>query len=206
MFDLVVVFVSLLAVGVNEIPGISVLRLLRVFRVIRLFGRLKSLKKIINALAKSIIPVLNSFVILFLITCIYALIGVNFFGKREPHLFGTFASAIMVMFQITAGESWIADMPATKDDGQLDGPVIAYVCSYIVIVNWTLLQVSVAVLLDNFVAGTAEEENNEEQQRREANPVRIAKPALDPLLQVLIVSFGVWSPRVSVRKAETALN
>ena len=185
MFDLVVVFVSLLAVGVSAIPGISVLRLMRVFRVIRLFGRLKSLKKIINALAKSIVPVLNAFVILFLVTCIYALIGVNFFGEREPMLFGTFAQAVMVMFQLTAGDAWIGDMPPFDENGQLDGGIIIFTCSYIVIVNWTLLQVSVAVLLDNFVAGTAEEEAAEEAREREEHPVRIAKPSMDPMLQVI---------------------
>ena len=38
------------------------------------------------------------------------------------------------------------------ETGQVDWLVGAYVFSYIVLVNWTLLQVTVAVLLDNFVS------------------------------------------------------
>ena len=186
MFDLLVVFVSLLAIGIwQSVPGVIwVLRLLRAFRVFRLFGRFKALRKIISALGKSLVPVLTSFFILFLVTCVYALVGVSFFGYREPLLFGTFAQAIMVMFQLTAGDSWLEDMPPFNENGHIDGGVVAFTCSYIVIVNWTLLQVSVAVLLDNFVAGTAEVDELDEIRLREENPVRVAKPSLDPLLQV----------------------
>ena len=38
------------------------------------------------------------------------------------------------------------------EKGQVDWLVGAYVFSYIVLVDWTLLQVTVAVLLDNFVS------------------------------------------------------
>ena len=43
------------------------LRLLRVLRVLKLFQRLSSLRVIINALFKSIVPVANAFVVLILV-------------------------------------------------------------------------------------------------------------------------------------------
>jgi voltage-gated sodium channel len=59
IFDLVVVSMSLVALGPVQIP-INVIRSLRAFRVIRLFGRFQGLKSIIDALASSVIPVLPS--------------------------------------------------------------------------------------------------------------------------------------------------
>ena len=61
-----VVLVSLLAAG----APIAVLRLSRAFRVIRLFGRLRALKKIVSALSASIVPMLNAFLILFVVLSI----------------------------------------------------------------------------------------------------------------------------------------
>jgi hypothetical protein len=66
VLDLLVVVLSLLTLGLP----ISALRLIRAFRVIRLFGRLGALKKIVTALSASIVPMLNAFLILFVILSI----------------------------------------------------------------------------------------------------------------------------------------
>ncbi len=66
ILDLAVVLLSLLAAGLP----ISALRLIRAFRVIRLFGRLGALKKIVSALSSSIVPMLNAFLILFVVLAI----------------------------------------------------------------------------------------------------------------------------------------
>jgi hypothetical protein len=63
MFDLFVVSLSLVALGPIDIP-VSILRLMRAFRIIRMFGRIKTLRNIVGALTASILPVLNAFVIL----------------------------------------------------------------------------------------------------------------------------------------------
>jgi hypothetical protein len=66
IFDLVVVTLSLVTLGPLNLP-ISVLRALR---VLRLFGRFKALKKILSALSASIIPVLNAFFIMLIVSMI----------------------------------------------------------------------------------------------------------------------------------------
>ena len=68
LFDLVVVFVSLLALIAGDMPGVNTLRLMRAFRVVRLFGRLESLRQIIDALSASMLPVGNALLIMLLIT------------------------------------------------------------------------------------------------------------------------------------------
>jgi hypothetical protein len=66
IFDLIVVTMSLVALGPVKVP-VNVIRSLRAFRVIRLFGRLKGLKNIVTALASSVIPVLQALLILLII-------------------------------------------------------------------------------------------------------------------------------------------
>jgi len=89
LFDTFVVLMSLIALGPIRIP-VSIIRLMRAFRVVRLFGRIKSLKNIISALSASIEPVLNAFFILFVIACIYAIIGNSLFSDVYPFKFGRF--------------------------------------------------------------------------------------------------------------------
>ena len=68
IFDTIVVVISLVAplLTAQNIP-VTILRLLRAFRVLRLFGRLRSIRAIINALSKSIVPVANAFFIQFIV-------------------------------------------------------------------------------------------------------------------------------------------
>eukprot|EP00961_Rhodomonas_salina_P238838 3227775-Rhodomonas_salina.5 len=49
--------------GYAAAPGVSILRIMRAFRILRLIGRFQKLKRIINAILVSIIPVLNAFLI-----------------------------------------------------------------------------------------------------------------------------------------------
>ena len=66
VFDLIVVTLSLVTLGPLDLP-ISVLRALR---VLRLFGRFQALKKILAALSASIIPMLNAFFIMLIVSMI----------------------------------------------------------------------------------------------------------------------------------------
>ena len=66
IFDFIVVAMSLVALGPVKVP-VNVIRSLRAFRVIRLFGRLKGLKNIVTALASSGMAVLQALPILLII-------------------------------------------------------------------------------------------------------------------------------------------
>ena len=83
-FDLVVVAIGTLtmaeAIGGNFMPpSMALIRNLRAFRIFRLFKRIKSLNKIIVSLGKAIPGVANAFVIMVIIMCIYAILGVEFY-------------------------------------------------------------------------------------------------------------------------------
>ncbi len=69
MFDSIVVSLSLVALGPIDMP-INVLRSLRAFRVVRLFGRMGALRDIIASLTAAIVPVLNAFLIMLIVSSI----------------------------------------------------------------------------------------------------------------------------------------
>jgi hypothetical protein len=70
------------------------------------------------------------------------------------------------------------------------GPVF-FVSSYVVVVNWTLLQICVAVLLDSFVSTRRRFEAEREAKQLEAAAARgTIRSTLDPLLESLARHFS----------------
>ena len=67
---------------------VSHIRLMRAFRIIRIFGQLKAIKAIVNAITASINAVLNAFFIMGVITSLYAIIGVSLFSTDAEEQFG----------------------------------------------------------------------------------------------------------------------
>ena len=80
VFDFVVVMVCTVDEINIELGPLRMLRMLRAFRVFRLFKRVKSLNKIIVSLGKAVPGVSNAFFIMFLVMCIYAILGYEFFS------------------------------------------------------------------------------------------------------------------------------
>jgi hypothetical protein len=57
-------------------------------------------RSIVNALTASLVPVLNAFAIVLLLTSIYAIEGVNLFASRDSENFGNFLLSLYTMFQV----------------------------------------------------------------------------------------------------------
>jgi hypothetical protein len=188
-FDLLVVTVSMVSYfspGGSSGP-LKTLRLMRAFRVMRLFGRLQSFRQIISSLMASIFPVCNAFMIMLLVTSIYAILGVNFFVESAPEQFGTFTRALFTMFQVCTGDGWATDltrplMKKNNPDGTLEIGTCLFFISFIVIVGWVLLQVVVAVLLDNFTEASYQEKDRILREKSKFNGRTAVVHAIDPLL------------------------
>ncbi len=71
IFDLLTISLSLLALALDthRLP-VNIIRSLRALRMLRLLGKLKSLKNIVTALSASILPVLQSFLIVLVVIAI----------------------------------------------------------------------------------------------------------------------------------------
>ena len=93
-FDTTVVLVSLIAEYGSSSNGVNTLRLLRAFRVFRLFRRLRSIRQIIVSLNAAIPAMTNAFVLVLLVTSIYSILGVRFYGTVMPDYFENFGMVI----------------------------------------------------------------------------------------------------------------
>ncbi len=67
--DVVIVLLSFIDFGSLSVPD-SLVRLMRALRVVRLFGRVRELTKMISAITASLFPMMNAFVILIIVLSI----------------------------------------------------------------------------------------------------------------------------------------
>ena len=73
------------------------LRLLRLGRAVRLFNSLKDLNRLITAVSSALYPVCNAFLILFITSCVYGILGTNYFRDKEPEFFAVFLTSLFTM-------------------------------------------------------------------------------------------------------------
>jgi hypothetical protein len=112
--------------------------------------------------------------------------GVTFFGDVAPEEFGKFDSACITLFRVTSGGTWV-DAITFDSAGGINHKGAIFVVTYIFVVNWTLLQVSVAVLLDRFISSSVEMQS-EKRAVKEAEYIarKQGRTALDPLVRILV--------------------
>jgi len=184
--DLLVVAVSIVALILKDAPGFSLLRLVRVFRVVRVVRRLQSLRRIVNSLASSIVPMCSAFSVLFLVTSIYAVVAVDLFGEENPVYFGSYSASLFTMFQVCTFDNW-ADGISRDEDGSVTFRAAVFFVSFVIIVGWVILNIVVAVLLDEFVESVTKDRNEEIEKvlAQENKQMRSLGSPLDPLLHIL---------------------
>eukprot|EP00293_Proteomonas_sulcata_P016199 CAMPEP_0184308664 /NCGR_PEP_ID=MMETSP1049-20130417/17054_1 /TAXON_ID=77928 /ORGANISM="Proteomonas sulcata, Strain CCMP704" /LENGTH=557 /DNA_ID=CAMNT_0026621389 /DNA_START=20 /DNA_END=1693 /DNA_ORIENTATION=+ len=139
-----------MSLGLQNLPGADVLRLLRCFRVFRLFKRIPSLRQIIVALSASVPPMINAFALVCLVTAIYAIMSVTFFSTKSPEEFGDFFTAMFTMFQVMTGDNWSEIARNLFVETGNGAAVGIFFVSFQLIVALVLVNVVIAVLLDEF--------------------------------------------------------
>ncbi|XP_074536807.1 voltage-dependent L-type calcium channel subunit alpha-1D [Halichoeres trimaculatus] len=183
-FDCIVVFggiLETLLVEMEVIPpiGISVLRCIRLLRIFKMTRHWAALSDLVNSLLNSMKAICSLLLLLFLFLIIFALLGMQLFGGKfnfdetqmKRSTFDSFPQALLTCFQILTGEDWNAVMY----DGIMayGGPIFPnmVVCIYFVILfvcgNYILLNVFLAIAVDNLAGGggkTKVEEKKEEEE------------------------------------------
>ena len=110
----------------------------------------------------------------------------SLFSDIAPDQFGKFNRAFATLFRIAAGDTWIDALPTLGPDGDLEWKPALYLCTFIVVSVWIVLQVSVAVLLDNFVSVSMRMETNEKKRSAmEKKAARQFQNPLEPLIKKL---------------------
>ena len=132
-------------------------RAVRFFRLFRLMRYMKSLQKIVQVIASSFMSILYATLLLSLFSFIFTIFGMQFFGGKfifpgdteiPRNNFDNVHHSFITVFQILAGENW----PAVMYDGvRATGWFgVIYFLLWVVLGQFILLNLFLAVLMDNF--------------------------------------------------------
>ncbi|XP_011635066.1 voltage-dependent calcium channel type A subunit alpha-1 isoform X2 [Pogonomyrmex barbatus] len=179
-FDCLVISGSIFEVIWSELKtgsfGLSVLRALRLLRIFKVTKYWKSLRNLVISLLSSMRSIISLLFLLFLFILIFALLGMQLFGGQfnfkdgtPPTNFNTFPIALLLMMQILTGEDWNEVMYKG-----IESQGMAHSLYFIVLVlfgNYTLLNVFLAIAVDNLAnaqeLSAAEEEQKEEDKEKQ---------------------------------------
>uniref|UniRef100_A0A3Q3QHN2 Sodium channel protein n=1 Tax=Monopterus albus TaxID=43700 RepID=A0A3Q3QHN2_MONAL len=162
-----------------------VIRLARIGRILRLIKGAKGIRTLLFALMMSLPALFNIGLLLFLIMFIFSIFGMSNFAyvKKEAGIddilnFETFGGSIICLFQITTSAGWDGlllpmlnreppdcdpnfENPGTDVKGNCGSPAIGMVffCSYIIISFLVVVNMYIAIILENF--NVAQEESSD---------------------------------------------
>ncbi|KAI9543533.1 Voltage-dependent N-type calcium channel subunit alpha-1B [Dissostichus eleginoides] len=162
--------------------GISVLRALRLLRIFKVTKYWNSLRNLVVSLLNSMKSIISLLFLLFLFIVVFALLGMQLFGgqfnfedETPTTNFDTFPAAILTVFQILTGEDWNAVMyHGIESQGGVKGGMFTSIYFIILTLfgNYTLLNVFLAIAVDNLA--NAQELTKDEEEQEEAINKKLA--------------------------------
>lgn len=177
IFDAVIVGVSVFELFSSaESSGLSVLRAFRLVRVFKIIRSWVSLRKLLETVMNSMSAIGNLGVLTILFMFISALLAKQFFfqpleeddGSESRYSFSSTIQSLITIFIVITGENWNAIMVQVIDaNGSIAGPTIFFVAEMI-IGNYMLLNLFLAILL-KFISEGDEEEPKEDKSKSQKN-------------------------------------
>jgi len=143
IFDTVIVVISLVPVGPGE--TIFLMRLVRIFRVLRLISAVPELRVIIDTMVLALPKLFYVCLLLFIIIYVYATFGSMVFADVDPERWSDVGTAMQTLVQIVTLSGWeTVWLPI-----QLVFPLAwIYFFTFVFIAGVAVLNVIVAVLVD----------------------------------------------------------
>uniref|UniRef100_A0A3Q3A9F4 Calcium channel, voltage-dependent, R type, alpha 1E subunit b n=1 Tax=Kryptolebias marmoratus TaxID=37003 RepID=A0A3Q3A9F4_KRYMA len=188
--------------------GISVLRALRLLRIFKITKYWASLRNLVVSLMSSMKSIISLLFLLFLFTVVFALLGMQLFGGRfifedyTPTNFDTFPAAIMTVFQILTGEDWNEVMyNGIRSQGGVQYGMWSSIYFIVLTLfgNYTLLNVFLAIAVDNLANAQelTKDEEEEEEFFNQRYPLNSAKPFANRRERRRKVNMSVWEQRAN---------
>ncbi|XP_028623112.1 sodium channel protein type 11 subunit alpha [Grammomys surdaster] len=188
LFDCVVVVLSIISTLVSGLENSNIpfpptlfriVRLARIGRILRLVRAARGIRTLLFALMMSLPSLFNIGLLLFLVMFIYAIFGMNWFSKVKKGSgiddifnFKTFSGSMLCLFQITTSAGWDTLLnpmlesdahahcnSSSGDSCQQPRIAIVYFVSYIIISFLIVVNMYIAVILENFNTATEESED-----------------------------------------------
>uniref|UniRef100_A0A452S9T5 Voltage-dependent L-type calcium channel subunit alpha n=1 Tax=Ursus americanus TaxID=9643 RepID=A0A452S9T5_URSAM len=154
--------------------SITFFRLFRVMRLVKLLSKGEGIRTLLWTFIKSFQALPYVALLIAMIFFIYAVIGMQMFGKvalqdgtqiNRNNNFQTFPQAVLLLFRCATGEAWqeimLASLPGNRCDPESDvNPgeeftcgsnfAIAYFISFFMLCAFLIINLFVAVIMDNF--------------------------------------------------------
>ncbi|MBX7244453.1 MAG: ion transporter [Candidatus Sumerlaeaceae bacterium] len=169
VFDFAVVALSLLPIAG---PFANVARLARILRVVRLVSVSSDLRLIVNTMLRSIPSMAHVVILLAMLIYVYAVLGFYLFGPDDPRHWGTLTTALLSCFQLLTLEGWVEMQMAVIATHPL---AWLYFGSFIVVAVFVVVNLFIAVVL-----------NNLDQAKLEAKNAEILAHPQHDLLQIVV--------------------
>lgn len=144
VFDLVVVGISLAPAS----GAFSILRALRVFRVLRAFSLVPALRRVVDALFKAIPGMGAILAVLGLLFYVAAVMATTLFGS-EPRLeamFGSVAASAFTLFQVMTLDGWSSEV--VREVMASHPWAWAFFIPFIVLTSFAVLNLFIAVIVE----------------------------------------------------------
>lgn len=157
-------------VAVGFVPGLrenaTLIRMVRLLRVTRLFRLLPDLRVIVHAVGRSI-PGLSSLALAsVMLVYIYAMIGWVIFHKGDPEQFGNVGEAMLTMFQVLTLEG-LPEFLATGRE--VSDWAIPFYISYVLLASFLVFNLFIGIVLTSMEEARAEELRRAEAELADEN-------------------------------------
>lgn len=139
-FDFIVIAISIIPAA----GGLSVLRGLRILRIMRLASVLPSLRRVVSTLFAAIPGMVSILGLLVLILYVAAVMATNLFQGVAPQFFGDLGTSLWSLFQTMTGEGW-PEIARTVMKAQPTAWIFFLV--YIVVSTFIVLNLFLAVMV-----------------------------------------------------------
>ncbi|KAL2102517.1 hypothetical protein ACEWY4_001685 [Coilia grayii] len=153
----------------NARISITFFRLFRVMRLVKLLSRGEGIRTLLWTFIKSFQALPYVALLIVMLFFIYAVIGMQMFGKialrdnseiNRNNNFQTFPQAVLLLFRCATGEAWqeimLACAPKKPCEKESEGPdcgsqfAIIYFVSFYMLCAFLIINLFVAVIMDNF--------------------------------------------------------
>lgn len=166
VFDFLVVAIAL----VPSSGPLAILRALRVLRVLRLLSMMPKLRRVVEALIRSLPGIGSIALLMVIIFYVAAVMATKLFGAAHPEWFGDLGRSMYTLFQVMTLESW--SMGIVRPVMETHPYAWLFFIPFILVATFTVLNLFIAIIVDAMQsmhekAVEAEEAHLEETMRRE---------------------------------------
>lgn len=198
VFDFIIVAICLMPL--NDTHYVAVFRILRVLRIFRMITIFPKLKLIVNALLKSIPSMGYVILLIGILFYVYAIVGVFVFGGTDPMHFGDLHHAFVTLFKVLTLEGW-TDIMNVHIYGNLDAnqmQIISlwpffYFASFILIGAMIILNLFIGVIMNSM-------EESQKELAQELNEMKYKDKNTDELYTHIITRLDALNQEIKSLK------